>query len=113
MIVRKADVIVAKVAPVRERGLKYHCDADAIRCCSRSRKGAWIEIFDMLDKTYYGIGRSRKGAWIEIGTYTEAIRTAWRRSRKGAWIEIKFQYNPATDNLSRSRKGAWIEIQQT
>ena len=33
---------------------------------SRSREGAWIEIFDMLDKTYYGIGRSREGAWIEI-----------------------------------------------
>ena len=32
------------VAPARERGLKYRSIYRVFRPCSRSRKGAWIEI---------------------------------------------------------------------
>ena len=56
-----------RVAPVRERGLKflyrfrYH-----LRKQRRSRKGAWIEIVIPSPIRVAFSGRSRKGAWIEI-----------------------------------------------
>ena len=55
------------VAPVRERGLKYHGTTRCRLNCSRSRKGAWIEIKRLFTATADKTSRSRKGAWIEIG----------------------------------------------
>ncbi len=66
MFTDKADKAASPVAPVRERGLKYHLAKHWIKAKCRSRKGAWIEI---MPDSYYqkGVnGRSRKGAWIEI-----------------------------------------------
>ena len=54
------------VAPVRERGLKFEWRVCRLSRQSRSRKGAWIEILP-VPNIYCGTRRrSRKGAWIEI-----------------------------------------------
>ena len=37
--------ITAKVAPARERGLKFHTDNSKLVILRRSRKGAWIEMY--------------------------------------------------------------------
>ena len=55
------------VAPVRERGLKLLCKPlFLVRMLSRSRKGAWIEIYMLSAVKLNASSRSRKGAWIEI-----------------------------------------------
>ena len=59
-----------KVAPVRERGLKYACNEQPIDENGRSRKGAWIEIQISLNENLGKYSRSRKGAWIEIVSAT-------------------------------------------
>ena len=56
---------------------------------SRSRKGAWIEIYVEVVEHTTGGGRSRKGAWIEIFDPNASQLGGGSRSRKGAWIEIK------------------------
>ena len=66
-----------QVAPVRERGLKYHqTHQRKLIHNRRSRKGAWIEIPDArLQRPEY-LGRSRKGAWIEIAKKQAALQRA-------------------------------------
>ena len=32
----------------------------------RSREGAWIEIYILINNANYNLSRSREGAWIEI-----------------------------------------------
>ena len=54
------------VAPVRERGLKCMSLMGTMNTLSRSREGAWIEIYDSLVAPTSYAGRSREGAWIEI-----------------------------------------------
>ena len=66
----KKDYLTAvelKVAPARERGLKFQSrQHTSIRRSRRSRKGAWIEMFLPCAVRSVLLGRSRKGAWIEI-----------------------------------------------
>ena len=59
--------ITGMVAPVRERGLKY-CQGndDDKKVFGRSREGAWIEIPEFVGSSLKPGGRSREGAWIEI-----------------------------------------------
>ena len=60
-------IAIARVAPVRERGLK-------------SRNGrCWLPLI---------VSRSREGAWIEISLLVSMIAAFACRSREGAWIEI-------------------------
>ena len=55
------------VAPVRERGLKCRRIVDGgILALSRSREGAWIEIYSYTRQAFINDGRSREGAWIEM-----------------------------------------------
>ena len=54
------------VAPARERGLKCKPPPSLHLMRGRSRKGAWIEIAEVLCGSIAPAGRSRKGAWIEI-----------------------------------------------
>ena len=70
--------LLPKVAPVRERGLKYH------KVCHSTEAAA---------------GRSRKGAWIEIVRTCVTASVKPSRSRKGAWIEI---YNHGNDHKKRN-----------
>ena len=56
-----------KVAPVRERGLKFPPVKAYILLIGRSRKGAWIEILKQIQTNILTTSRSRKGAWIEMG----------------------------------------------
>ena len=77
---------------------------------SRSRKGAWIEIRDVLEHIRQLAGRSRKGAWIEIAlsaNYNLGEGVAPVRERG-----LKYQVSQMLSRLlsGRSRKGAWIEI---
>ena len=55
-----------RVAPVRERGLKFSLVLLVYTVPSRSREGAWIEIEDIFKLGFVTISRSREGAWIEI-----------------------------------------------
>ena len=57
----------ARVAPARERGLKYHIIDNFGQTGSRSREGAWIEISVISRLEELGLSRSREGAWIEMG----------------------------------------------
>ena len=57
---------VPRVAPVRERGLKYKWLSAWFNALCHSRKGAWIEIANAAVLLTPIISRSRKGAWIEI-----------------------------------------------
>ena len=107
------------------------CNYNFMTCHSRSRKGAWIEIFVKSRGENCHFSRSRKGAWIEISKPLHSPTTRYCRSRKGAWIEIvidgqvktSIHVAPARERGlklthdfyfvkcgSRSRKGAWIEI---
>ena len=55
------------VAPARERGLKFpRWSVFGLTVISRSREGAWIEISTRPCDHKYNKGRSREGAWIEI-----------------------------------------------
>ena len=56
----------ALVAPARERGLKYAHVLPLVAVLSRSREGAWIEIWGKAINDMKPTGRSREGAWIEI-----------------------------------------------
>ena len=58
--------VACVVAPVRERGLKYHALKDITLPESRSREGAWIEIEGGCIPGWDMECRSREGAWIEI-----------------------------------------------
>ena len=51
---------------MRERGLKFAATSGIGGSVSRSREGAWIEIFSLSLQGSYMISRSREGAWIEI-----------------------------------------------
>ena len=44
---------LALVAPARERGLKYIITSLVVICLCRSRKGAWIEIFQFAVRSHY------------------------------------------------------------
>ena len=68
--------------------MKYYRPEGKIYTAGRSRKGAWIEIFQVPSAHRYLI-RSRKGAWIEMPSNTPKPLNMMFRSRKGAWIEIK------------------------
>ena len=61
------------VAPARERGLKFiKLIAKRLRAHSRSREGAWIEIYSISFDNNIHFCRSREGAWIEmfrLGSY--------------------------------------------
>ena len=60
-------MVERRVAPVRERGLKYLVVQREINgVTGRSRKGAWIEISSEDAYKKDSMSRSRKGAWIEI-----------------------------------------------
>ena len=60
-------IFAARVAPVRERGLKFAILLSLISILfGRSRKGAWIEIHASPNMRNIAVCRSRKGAWIEI-----------------------------------------------
>ena len=54
------------VAPARERGLKYDYGGSVSDLTSRSREGAWIEIYTADTPASFNCCRSREGAWIEI-----------------------------------------------
>ena len=51
---------------MRERGLKLKGSAGSGKSVSRSREGAWIEIYSYTRQAFINDGRSREGAWIEI-----------------------------------------------
>ena len=55
---------------------------------SRSREGAWIEIYLVLVLPSSVLCRSREGAWIEIYLVLVLPSSVLCRSREGAWIEI-------------------------
>ena len=62
-----AEDVDIKVAPARERGLKYvdmRAGGSVPGC--RSREGAWIEMSPALTAPPVCTRRSREGAWIEI-----------------------------------------------
>ena len=63
-----------KVAPVRERGLKFR-----------------LRLLNSID-----MRRSREGAWIEMVVPMNLEAAAYRRSREGAWIEIRQKSHPHT-----------------
>ena len=66
-LIRTLPEITHDVAPVRERGLKYGVyDSASILCVRRSRKGAWIEMHRRRRRKCCAGSRSRKGAWIEM-----------------------------------------------
>ena len=78
------------VAPARERGLKL-CFGLYLRSNkSRSREGAWIEMYVTERCVYYDLRRSREGAWIEIKIRFLCCGEYGGRSREGAWIEIVY-----------------------
>ena len=78
----------------------------------RSRKGAWIEIGEMVSMGWAAYCRSRKGAWIEISVGRAKVYSAICRSYEGAWIEISRNTACCGPVYCRSREGAWIEIMQ-
>ena len=59
-------MVLVIVAPVRERGLKWHISLDNQKRRRRSREGAWIEIERQQETNQSTKCRSREGAWIEI-----------------------------------------------
>ena len=65
--------LLAKVAPARERGLKFIDLSDIPQKAGRSREGAWIEIPLLLFAPAHILRRSREGAWIEIFVPTFAL----------------------------------------
>ena len=98
-----------KVAPARERGLKYAVARDDSMDKGRSREGAWIEIPTLERLWPYGYSRSREGAWIEIlkpGIGADYFSVAPARERGLKFEMVKQQ----TLRHGRSREGAWIEI---
>ena len=76
------------VAPVRERGLKSYPVFSPPYTYSRSREGAWIEIFYTLH------GR--------FAVYVAPVR------ERGLKLLLVALLRPLT--VSRSREGAWIEM---
>ena len=78
-----------KVAPARERGLKYLYDDNNIMDLRRSREGAWIEIIAISDKLFvhHHVAPARERG-LKLILYLFAIYPENRRSREGAWIEI-------------------------
>ena len=101
---------MGKVAPVRERGLKYN----------ESQYPCWL--YPVAPVRERGLkcrrntaanrrsGRSREGAWIEIAKKEKlfALRYVAPVRERGLKCRIKNQIQPGTE--SRSREGAWIEI---
>ena len=65
---------LGKVAPVRERGLKFLVLLVLYPNHSRSREGAWIEIIMTMVNVTEPPGRSREGAWIEIRRLSAGTR---------------------------------------
>ena len=70
---QKTDCKTRKVAPARERGLKYHCAMPLQARQGRSREGAWIEIIQRGVNVMGALSRSREGAWIEIVREPQAV----------------------------------------
>ncbi len=123
----------AKVAPARERGLKYGLYASRIQHCfvapARERGLKFKNLHSSAKmlcvaparerglKSCRHVGkckglrrRSREGAWIEIIDVILMVTLYLRRSREGAWIEIVSQAVSIRLSRRRSREGAWIEI---
>ena len=103
--------VALDVAPVRERGLKYRRNQTQCKgCVGRSREGAWIEIVALVPNSAMAHGRSREGAWIEIQHRRRCSQSTTSRSREGAWIEMACAWSWLTRRRCRSREGAWIEM---
>ena len=98
------------VAPARERGLKCpQAKSVSVERKSRSREGAWIEIYSNRSLFRSSLRRSREGAWIEIDfasrrSYEAEVAPARERGLKFKSVPSYREYH------SRSREGAWIEI---
>ena len=76
---------------------------------SRSREGAWIEIW-IIQALLNGTGsRSREGAWIEITNYTGRKAAAGVAPVRERGLKCLFPVLEH-DEEGRSREGAWIEI---
>ena len=78
-----------RVAPVRERGLKYVLPTCRIphRYLVAPVRERGLRLL-MACCVWQAWGRSREGAWIEIGMPKEGACKEAGRSREGAWIEI-------------------------
>ena len=81
------------VAPVRERGLKYHYSKRCWRSLCRSRKGAWIEMSSLTARSNNLLVAPVRERGLKYHTSLENGQTTNGRSRKGAWIEIVWPTN--------------------
>ena len=99
-----------KVAPVRERGLKYMTNVRSDVGTGRSRKGAWIEMFVVACYHPLAAVAPVRERGLKSLTGSSALLCKDGRSRKGAWIEIMPMVGDSGATSGRSRKGAWIEI---
>ena len=79
---------VQYVAPARERGLKYVQKTLKIRCVSRSREGAWIEIPNANGKFELSNVAPARERGLKFTLLLVLIFPLISRSREGAWIEI-------------------------
>ena len=121
------------VAPVRERGLKFFSVLfPRMLVCSRSRKGAWIEIYERgLSNDVYFVApvRERRLKWwycscCHLFYFVAPVRERGLKSLNSICIGRLSLVAPVRErglklpqllirlNLltRRSRKGAWIEI---
>ena len=76
------------VAPARERGLKSAHQDEQTQANSRSREGAWIEIPDarLQRPEYLGVAPARERGLKS--KYKNGTNELLGRSREGAWIEM-------------------------
>ena len=98
------------VAPVRERGLKYHGTTRCRLNCSRSRKGAWIEITSLfVCTTAPGVAPVReRGLKLNVYLPLPLIKLVAPVRERG--LKLPASADIFSWFLRRSRKGAWIEI---
>ena len=75
---------------------------------SRSREGAWIEIYRAMNDFKREDVAPVRERGLKCQIRQDSIKQS-RRSREGAWIEIPLIISN-TPIISRSREGAWIEM---
>ena len=98
-----------KVAPARERGLKYEAKYHAANSFCRSREGAWIEI-RIPEKTRLAarVAPAReRGLKSHVSRKPAKAKNVAPARERGLKLSLSSACTPA---LSRSREGAWIEI---
>ena len=62
-------------------------------------RGAWIEIWSLVEEATGAVSLPMRGAWIEIRKVGKQNEEALSLPMRGAWIEIHYTY------LSPHRKG--------